>query len=161
MVVLNIKTVTKAQKCAKNRSFSRKSKQRVIPSLGKWFYFDVYRHLSCKNHTNIGSTNNEYSENAITSKHVFETSWPFSACLVLPSFKNTAGTCTDLQAECRMKYFWQYLIIVINWKYVRRRSICFITAPGVGAFHSPTIACSQASNSSLLLPHIGNCFRFW
>ena len=38
-----------------------------------------------------------------------------------------------------MKHFWQFLIIVISWKYVRRRPICFVTAPRVGAFHSPAI----------------------
>ena len=44
-----------------------------------------------------------------------------------------------LQAKCRKKHFWQFLIIAISWKYVRRRPICFVTAPRVGAFHSPTI----------------------
>ena len=44
-----------------------------------------------------------------------------------------------LQAECRKKHFWQFLIIAISWKYVRRRPICFETAPRVGAFHSPAI----------------------
>ena len=38
-----------------------------------------------------------------------------------------------------MKHFWQFLIIAISWKYVRRRLICFVTAPGFGAFHSPAI----------------------
>ena len=38
-----------------------------------------------------------------------------------------------------MKHFWQFLIIVISWKYVRRRLICFVMAPRVGAFHSPAI----------------------
>ena len=38
-----------------------------------------------------------------------------------------------------MKHFWQFLIIAINWKYVRRRPIRFVTAPRVGAFHSPAI----------------------
>ena len=54
-------------------------------------------------------------------------------------FKNTAETGINLQAECRMKHFWQFLIIAISWKYVRRRPMCFVTAPHVGAFHSPPI----------------------
>ena len=51
-------------------------------------------------------------------------------------FKNTAETPIDLQAEYRI---WQFLIIVISWKYVRRRPICFVMVPHVGAFHSPAI----------------------
>ena len=54
-------------------------------------------------------------------------------------FKNAAETHIDLQAECRMKHFWQFLITVISWKYVRRRPICFVTAPRVSVFHSPAI----------------------
>ena len=54
-------------------------------------------------------------------------------------FKNAAETHINLQAECRMKHFWQFLIIAISWKYVRRRPICFVTAPCVGAFHWPAI----------------------
>ena len=38
-----------------------------------------------------------------------------------------------------MKHFWQFLIIAISWKYVERRPIRFVTAPRVGAFHSPAI----------------------
>ena len=38
-----------------------------------------------------------------------------------------------------MKHFWQFLIIVISWKYVGRRPIRFVTAPRVGAFHSSAI----------------------
>ena len=38
-----------------------------------------------------------------------------------------------------MKHLWQILIIAISWKYVRRRPIRFVTAPHVGAFHSPAI----------------------
>ena len=38
-----------------------------------------------------------------------------------------------------MKHFWQFLIIAISWKYVRRRPICFVTAPHVSVFHSPAI----------------------
>ena len=38
-----------------------------------------------------------------------------------------------------MKHFWQFLIIAISWKYIRRRPICFVTAPRVSAFHSPSI----------------------
>ena len=38
-----------------------------------------------------------------------------------------------------MKHFWQFLIIAISWKYVRRRPICFVTSPRVGAFHSLAI----------------------
>ena len=38
-----------------------------------------------------------------------------------------------------MKHFWQFLIIVISWKHVRRRPICFVTAHCVGAFYSPAI----------------------
>ena len=38
-----------------------------------------------------------------------------------------------------MKHFWQFLSIAISWKYVRRRPICFVMAPRVGAFHSPAI----------------------
>ena len=38
-----------------------------------------------------------------------------------------------------MKHFWQFLIIAISWKYVRRQPICFETAPHVGVFHSPAI----------------------
>ena len=56
----------------KNQIAFIKSKQMGTPSLGKGFYFDVYRHLSCKNQTNVDSTNNEDSENAINTKHVFE-----------------------------------------------------------------------------------------
>ena len=54
-------------------------------------------------------------------------------------FKNAVETLIDHQAECRMKHFWQFLITVISWKYVRR-PICFVTAPHVGAFHSPAIS---------------------
>ena len=45
----------------------------------------------------------------------------------------------DLQAECRMKHFWQFLIIAISWKYVGRRPIRFVTAPCICVFHSPAI----------------------
>ena len=38
-----------------------------------------------------------------------------------------------------MKHSWQFLIIAISWKCVRRRPISFVTAPRVGAFHSPAI----------------------
>ena len=54
-------------------------------------------------------------------------------------FKNTAKTRIDLQTECRMKHFWQFLIIAISWKYVGRRPIRFVMAPRVGAFHWPAI----------------------
>ena len=54
-------------------------------------------------------------------------------------FINTTETFINIQAECRMKHFWQFLIIVIIWKYVRRRPIRFVTAPRVGAFHLPAI----------------------
>ena len=54
-------------------------------------------------------------------------------------FKTAAETHIDLQAECRMKHFWQFLIIAISWKYVGRSLIRFVTAPRVGAFHSPAI----------------------
>ena len=37
-----------------------------------------------------------------------------------------------------MKHFWQFLIIVISWKCLRRRPICFVTA-WVSTFHSPAI----------------------
>ena len=38
-----------------------------------------------------------------------------------------------------MKHFWQFLIIVISWKYGRRRPIWFVMAPCVGVFYSPAI----------------------
>ena len=38
-----------------------------------------------------------------------------------------------------MKHFWQFLIIAISWKCVRRRPISIVTAPRVGSFHSPAI----------------------
>ena len=60
------------------------------------------------------------------------------ATLVRGRFDSTE-TRIHLQAESRMKHFWQFLITAISWKYVGRRPIRFVTTPRVGAFHSPAI----------------------
>ena len=67
-------------------------------------------------------------------------------------FINAAETCIDLQAEYRMKHFWQFLITAVSWKYVRRRPICFVAAPRVSAFHSPLI---------FAVLHWSSVFKHW
>ena len=60
-------------------------------------------------------------------------------CSTLFNSKTPRKLVSIFKPSVEMKHFWQFLIVVISWKYVRRRPIHFVTAPRVRAFHSNAI----------------------